>query len=70
MILTTYDRYLNLIVSEKEQRKITLKRLAELTGVNSGTISRCLYQGAAMPADVMFALLIALGFSVEVTRNA
>lgn len=67
-ILTTYDRLLQLIVREKERQEITLKRMASYASCDPKMMSCYIYQGKLMPADVMFALLQALGYRIEVKR--
>lgn len=68
-IKTTYDRLLDLIVKEKEYKNLTLKYLSELVSYPSNALSKCLYGKKLMPADIMFALLQALGYKFEVKRK-
>lgn len=68
-IKTTYDRLIDLIIKEKEKENLTLKYLADLTGCSANQISKCLYSKKIMNADVMFALLQALGFRIELHRK-
>lgn len=67
--MKTYEEILNLIISERKKRKLSLEEMASMGVCNTRTLAGYLYRERYMPIDVMFNILVALGYQLEIKEG-
>lgn len=62
----TYEKLLDLIIEEKDNRNITIVKLSDMVGCDRGSMSNWLRGEQVMPAQVLFKCLEVLGYPIVI----
>lgn len=66
--VTTYENLFKLIINEKEKREIGNREFSEMVGCTYQSMCDYIDGRRAIPLDILFAMLIALGYIIKVTK--
>lgn len=66
--VTTYEKLFKMIINEKEKREIGNREFSEMVGCTYKAMCDYIDGRRAIPSDILFAMMIALGFTIKVTK--